>query len=97
MLLSSDGLTEAHSPEREMLGVSRVIDTIGSRPEGESLIGVVLSELDTWTGPDWEQEDDVTLVLVQPLLVGRAERPRLHRRRRLAVTRRVHAPQHRRE
>ena len=64
MLLSSDGLTEAHSPDREMLGVSRVIDTIGSRPEGESLIGVVLSELDTWTGPDWEQEDDVTLVLV---------------------------------
>ena len=65
MLLSSDGLTEAHSPDREMLGVPRVIDTIAARPEGESLIGVVLSELDTWTGPDWEQEDDVTLVLVR--------------------------------
>ena len=60
MLLSSDGLTEAHSPDREMLGVPRVIDTIAARPEGESLIGVVLSELDNWTGPDWEQEDDVT-------------------------------------
>jgi serine phosphatase RsbU (regulator of sigma subunit)/anti-sigma regulatory factor (Ser/Thr protein kinase) len=65
MLLSSDGLTEAHSPDREMLGVSRVIDTIAAHPGGESLIGVVLSELDNWTGPDWEQEDDVTLVLVR--------------------------------
>ncbi len=97
MLLSSDGLTEAHSPDREMLGVSRVIDTIGSRPEGESLIGVVLSELDTWTGPDWEQEDDVTLVLVSRCSSAEQSARAFIDGGRLAVTRRVLAPEHRRE
>ena len=32
---------------------------------GPELIQLLLGELDGFTGPDWEQEDDITLVALQ--------------------------------
>ena len=38
---------------------------IGEHPGGTTLIDFLLGELATFTGDDWEQEDDVTMVVVQ--------------------------------
>jgi anti-sigma regulatory factor (Ser/Thr protein kinase) len=63
-LLYSDGLAEAHDPEREMFGFPRVKGLTGDRKAGQELIDLLLSELEGFTGSDWEQEDDITLVTV---------------------------------
>ena len=64
-LLHSDGLAEAHAPDREMFGFPRVSALVGKGPSGEALIDLCLTELGTFTGPDHEQEDDITLVSLQ--------------------------------
>ena len=65
LLLHSDGLAEAHSPTREMFGFPRIGEVVGRGASGEALIDLCLSELDRFTGPDHEQEDDITLVSLQ--------------------------------
>ncbi|MBV9093406.1 MAG: SpoIIE family protein phosphatase [Streptosporangiaceae bacterium] len=64
-LLHSDGLAEAHGPDREMFGFPRVAELVGKGPSGEALIDLCLTELDAFTGADHEQEDDITLVCLQ--------------------------------
>jgi serine phosphatase RsbU (regulator of sigma subunit) len=64
-LLHSDGLAEAHSPGREMFGFPRVAELAGRGPSGEELIDLCLTELAAFTGPEAEQEDDITLVCLQ--------------------------------
>jgi serine phosphatase RsbU (regulator of sigma subunit) len=64
-LLHSDGLAEAHAPDREMFGFPRVSALVGKGPAGEALIDLCLTELGNFTGPDHEQEDDITLVSLQ--------------------------------
>ena len=64
-LLHSDGLAEAHAPDREMFGFPRVSELVGKGPSGEALIDLCLTELSNFTGPDHEQEDDITLVSLQ--------------------------------
>jgi serine phosphatase RsbU (regulator of sigma subunit) len=64
LLLHSDGLAEAHDGKREMFGFPRLAE-IASRPlSGERLIDACMSELEHFTGPDVEQEDDITLVVL---------------------------------
>ena len=74
-LLHSDGLAEAHAPDREMFGFPRVSALVGKGPSGEALIDLCLTELGSFTGPDHEQEDDITLVSLQrspsPWITGR--------------------------
>jgi serine phosphatase RsbU (regulator of sigma subunit)/anti-sigma regulatory factor (Ser/Thr protein kinase) len=65
VLLHSDGLAEAHSPDREMFGNPRLAELVGERPGGNDLIDLLLTELDRFTGAHWEQEDDITLVTFQ--------------------------------
>ncbi|HET6771100.1 MAG TPA: SpoIIE family protein phosphatase [Actinomycetota bacterium] len=65
ILLYSDGLVEAHSPEREMFGFPRLLDLVKRTPGSSELNETLLSELEAFTGPDWEQEDDVTLVALE--------------------------------
>jgi serine phosphatase RsbU (regulator of sigma subunit) len=67
VLRHSDGLAEAHSPSREMFGFPRVAELVGRGPSGEDLIDLSLTELGAFTGPDHEQEDDITLVSLQRL------------------------------
>jgi len=63
VLFYSDGLVEAHDPRREMFGFPRLQGLLGAqRSGGSSLITFLLSELRRFTGEDWEQEDDITLV-----------------------------------
>ena len=62
MLLHSDGVAEAHGPEKEMFGFPRLQDVVGARSGRGEVIDRVLTELGRFTGADWEQEDDITLV-----------------------------------
>ncbi len=65
VLFYSDGLVEAHNAKREMLGFPRLGQLMEQRPANENLIDFLMNELARFTGPDWEQEDDVTLVTLQ--------------------------------
>src|SRR5918999_4677188 len=65
VLLYSDGLTEAHSPKREMFGFPRLLDLVGRTSGSTEMNETLLSELALFTGPGWEQEDDVTLVALE--------------------------------
>ena len=67
MLLYSDGLVEAHSPTREMFGFPRLQALMAEPNEGQ-LVPFLLDRLSDFTGPDWEQEDDVTMVLLLSLI-----------------------------
>src|SRR3954447_24297304 len=65
LLLHSDGIVEAHSPDREMFGFPRLKQCVSDYPGGGELIDRVLSDLHAHTGPDAEQEDDITMVTLQ--------------------------------
>ena len=65
VLLHSDGVLEAHDPERDMFGSPRLKETMARGPRGRELIDHVLSDLASFTGPDAEQEDDITMVTLQ--------------------------------
>jgi serine phosphatase RsbU (regulator of sigma subunit)/anti-sigma regulatory factor (Ser/Thr protein kinase) len=75
LLLHSDGLAEAHAPDRQMFGFPRLAKLCGEPGSGEALIDRLLAELAGFTGPGWEQEDDITLLTLQRL--GGAASPRV--------------------
>ena len=75
VLLHSDGLVEAHDPERKMFGFPRLAELVGGCAGGPELIDLLLGELDGFTGPDWEQEDDITLVALQRAAVPAEAKP----------------------
>jgi serine phosphatase RsbU (regulator of sigma subunit)/anti-sigma regulatory factor (Ser/Thr protein kinase) len=62
VLLYSDGLTEAHDPQREMFGTPRVRERLAAGAVADELISDLLADLDRFTGSEAEQEDDITLV-----------------------------------
>ncbi len=64
-LLHSDGLAEAHGPDREMFGFPRVSALVAKGAVGADLIDQCLAELREFTGADYEQEDDITLVTLE--------------------------------
>ena len=65
VLLHSDGLAEAHDPAGEMFGFPRLRKVVEDSSGGEHLIDDCLAELREFVGRDWEQEDDITLVVLQ--------------------------------
>src|SRR5215208_6303704 len=65
VLLYSDGLVEAHNPQREMFGFPRMQGFVGAHPDAATLIDSLLAELERFTGEEWEQEDDITLLTLQ--------------------------------
>jgi anti-sigma regulatory factor (Ser/Thr protein kinase) len=65
LLFHSDGLVEAHNPQQEMVGFTRLKEWMGAHPGGVELVPHLLETLAHFTGPHWEQEDDVTLVVLQ--------------------------------
>jgi anti-sigma regulatory factor (Ser/Thr protein kinase) len=62
MLLHSDGVAEAHNAERDMFGFPRLLSLMKRGLGGQELIDTVLGDLQRFTGEDWLQEDDITLV-----------------------------------
>ncbi|MFN8487239.1 MAG: SpoIIE family protein phosphatase [Caldilineaceae bacterium] len=67
ILLYSDGLVEAHNAQREMFGFPRLRQLLALHAVEENMIDWLKMELATFTGPAWEQEDDVTLVMLERL------------------------------
>ncbi len=65
VLFHSDGLVEAHNPHYDMFGFPRLMRLVQECGKDTALIDFLLDELSTFTGPEWEQEDDVTLVALQ--------------------------------
>jgi serine phosphatase RsbU (regulator of sigma subunit)/anti-sigma regulatory factor (Ser/Thr protein kinase) len=68
VLLHSDGIVEAHDPEREMFGFPRLRDLVASGPAGAPMIERVLADVAAFTGAgggEYVQEDDITMVVLQ--------------------------------
>jgi len=65
VLLHSDGIVEAHDPDRGMFGFPRLKETVAGTAGGQVLIDRVISELEEFTGPGTEQEDDITMVTLE--------------------------------
>ncbi|MEA2544920.1 MAG: phosphoserine phosphatase RsbU/P [Chloroflexota bacterium] len=65
VLLYSDGLVEAHDPTAAMFGFPRLREAMTIDDAGSELLDRLLEDLHTFTGPDWEQEDDITLVTLR--------------------------------
>jgi serine phosphatase RsbU (regulator of sigma subunit) len=66
VLFYSDGLVEAHNPEGEMFGFPRLRALVAQHAEEEkALRDFLMKELHSFTGEEWEQEDDITLVTLQ--------------------------------
>jgi serine phosphatase RsbU (regulator of sigma subunit)/anti-sigma regulatory factor (Ser/Thr protein kinase) len=65
VLLYSDGLVEAHDPGQQMFGFPRLREAMTIDDAGSELLDRLLEDLRTFTGPEWEQEDDITLVTLR--------------------------------
>ena len=65
MLLTSDGIVEAHGPDGSMFGFGRLMGLVGSTAVSEALTASILGELDLFCGEGYEQEDDITMVTVR--------------------------------
>ncbi|HEY7985199.1 MAG TPA: SpoIIE family protein phosphatase [Ktedonobacterales bacterium] len=70
LLLYSDGIVEAHDPARAMFGFPRLAALMREHTGTDSLIDFLLADLAQFTGPDWEQEDDVTMVTLERTAAG---------------------------
>lgn len=64
LLLYSDALPEAHDPSGDMYGFPRLLGQVGKGPRGSALIDHLRDDLQHFTGDAWEQEDDITLVVL---------------------------------
>jgi serine phosphatase RsbU (regulator of sigma subunit) len=65
-LFYSDGLVEAHDPEREMFGFPRLKALVAEHGDEEGALGnILLEELYSFVGESWEQEDDITLLTLR--------------------------------
>jgi len=65
VLLYSDGLVEAHDPAQKMFGFPRLREAMTIDDAGSELLDRLLDDLHAFTGPEWEQEDDITLVTLR--------------------------------
>ena len=64
LLLSSDGLVEAHNSQREMFGFPHLKELMAGRERGSALVNCLMQDLASFTGPGYEQEDDITLLVI---------------------------------
>ncbi|MCA1554279.1 MAG: SpoIIE family protein phosphatase, partial [Chloroflexi bacterium] len=65
ILFYSDGLVEAHNPQREMFGFPRLQALMAEQNLDDDLIALMREQLAAFTGSGWEQEDDVTLMTLE--------------------------------
>jgi serine phosphatase RsbU (regulator of sigma subunit) len=61
----SDGLVAAHDSQGEMFGFPRLRELIAEHGEEQALGEVLLEELYTFVEEGWEQEDDITLLMLR--------------------------------
>jgi anti-sigma regulatory factor (Ser/Thr protein kinase) len=65
MVLSSDGIVEAHNASREMFGFPRLLKLVGDHTGESSMISYLMDDFSQFVGPGYEQEDDITLVMIR--------------------------------
>ncbi len=65
LVLSSDGLIEAHNDQGEMYGFPRFKAELAVLDEGVGTIPAVMKSWQDFTGEDHDQEDDITLVTLR--------------------------------
>jgi serine phosphatase RsbU (regulator of sigma subunit)/predicted ester cyclase len=65
VLFYTDGLVEAHDPKGVMFGFPRLRALIADLGEERALGDFLLEELYTFVGEGWEQEDDITLLMLE--------------------------------
>jgi serine phosphatase RsbU (regulator of sigma subunit)/anti-sigma regulatory factor (Ser/Thr protein kinase) len=65
MVLTSDGITEAHNSAGEMYGFGRLMGRVAKTAADSDMVKEIVGDLEGWTGADAEQEDDITLVVVR--------------------------------
>ncbi|MPZ54563.1 MAG: SpoIIE family protein phosphatase [Acidimicrobiia bacterium] len=65
MVLTSDGITEAHDPNGEMYGFSRLLGRVAAPVQDGRFVAAIVDDVERHTGPHVEQEDDITLVVVR--------------------------------
>jgi len=64
-VLHSDGIAEARNDRGEMFGFPRMKSVLEQSHGSGGAIACLLAELREFAGPKWEQEDDITLVVLQ--------------------------------
>lgn len=65
LLFYTDGLVEAHNPARQMLGTNKLRTFLAEHAFDEALIATLLQYQADFRGAAQEQEDDITLIVVQ--------------------------------
>jgi len=66
VLFCTDGLVEAHDPEGEMFGTTRLLSLLSEHSmSGSDLTAFLLQKLEKFTGESREQEDDITLLTLE--------------------------------
>jgi serine phosphatase RsbU (regulator of sigma subunit)/predicted ester cyclase len=65
VLFYTDGLVEAHDPKGVMFGFPRLRALIVDHGEERALGDFLLKELYSFVGEGWEQEDDITLLMLE--------------------------------
>ena len=65
VLFYTDGLVEAHAPKGEMFGFPRLRALIAEHGEERALGDFLLEQLYCFVGECWEQEDDITLLMLK--------------------------------
>lgn len=63
MVLTSDGITEAHNTKGEMYGFPRLMQRVAET--SVDMVSALVGDLERFCGPEAEQEDDITLVVVR--------------------------------
>jgi serine phosphatase RsbU (regulator of sigma subunit)/anti-sigma regulatory factor (Ser/Thr protein kinase) len=76
MVLSSDGITEAHDPDGEMYGFGRLMARVAASVNPGKTVAGILTDVESFVGAGAIQEDDITLVVVRRLSPAAAAPPR---------------------
>lgn len=71
MVLTSDGITEAHGPDGEMYGFERLAARVEDSGQDPDVVSAVIEDLERYCGPGAEQEDDITLVVLHHTATAR--------------------------
>ncbi|MBI5300938.1 MAG: SpoIIE family protein phosphatase [Chloroflexi bacterium] len=75
VLLYSDGLIEAHNARREMFGFAHLRELVAQHASGSStLLPFLMEQLRQFSGAGWEQEDDITMLMLERLHFTDADR-----------------------
>jgi serine phosphatase RsbU (regulator of sigma subunit) len=74
LLFFSDGLAEARSPQGESFGTARLQTILASQDgDAQAVVDTVLSELRQFTGKHWDQQDDLTVLVLERSSNGSAD------------------------